>query len=226
MATRAPCVTDEWYHCYNRGVDKRKVFESKADYERFTALLYVSNGDKTEAISDRYRRDLQSILAGDPAERGRPLVDIAAFSLMPTHVHLVLQQLQDGGIARFMQKVFTGYTMHFNARRERTGALFAGTYKAKHIDDDRYLKKVIPYVILNPAELFEPKWKQGKCDVRKVRAQLLEYPYSSVKEFFSKDATAQKITGAGIREYFDRMPNLTEMLRDAQDYYREYSPEV
>jgi len=226
MATRAPCVTEEWYHCYNRGVDKRRVFESKADYERFMGLLYVSNGDRTEAISDRYRRDLPSLLAEDPKDRGKPLVDIAAFSLMPTHVHFVLQQLQDGGIARFMQKVFTGYTMHFNARRERTGALFAGTYKAKHIDDDRYLKKVIPYVILNPAELFEPKWKQGKCDIEKMRAQLLEYPYSSVKEFFGKDATAQKITGAGIREYYDRMPALTEMLEDACDYYREYSPEV
>src|SRR3989344_4203573 len=226
MATRAPCVTAEWYHCYNRGVDKRRVFESKADYERFKGLLYVSNGDGTEAISDRYRRDLPSLLAGDPAERGTPLVDIAAFSLMPTHVHFVLQQLQDGGVARFMQKVFTGYTMHFNVRRERTGALFAGTYKAKHVDDDRNLKKVIPYVILNPAELFEPKWKQGKCNVQKMRTQLLEYPYSSVKEFFGKNATAQKITGAGIREYYDRMPGLTEMLKDARDYYREYSPEV
>ena len=219
-------MTEEWYHCYNRGVDKRRVFESKSDYERFIALLYVSNGDKTEAISDRYRRDLQSILAGNPAERGKPLVEIAAFSLMPTHVHFVLQQLQDGGIARFMQKVFTGYTMHFNARRERTGTLFAGTYKAKHIKDDRYLKQVIPYVIFNPAELFEPKWKQGKCDVEKMRTQLLEYPYSSAKEFFSKDTTAQKITAAGIREYYDRMPELTEMLEDARDYYREYSPEV
>ena len=116
--------------------------------------------------------------------------------------------------------------MDCNGRRERTGALFAGTYKAKHIDDDRYLKKVIPYVILNPAELFEPKWKQGKCNVEKIGTQLLEYPYSSVKEFFGKDATTQKITGAGIREYYDRMPGLTEMLKDARDYYREYAPEV
>jgi len=219
-------VTEEWYHCYNRGVDKRRVFESKADYERFMSLLYVSNGDNTEAISDRYRRDLRSILASDPQERGKPLVEIAAFSLMPTHVHFVLQQLQDGGIAKFMQKVFTAYTMHFNARRDRTGALFAGTYKAKHIDDDRYLKQVIPYVILNPAELFEPKWKQGKCDIKKMRTQILEYPYSSAREFFSRDPLARKITGPVIEEYYDSLPDLSQMLQDARDYYREYSPEV
>lgn len=189
-------------------------------------LLYVSNGNQTEAISNRYRRDFLSLLAEDPTDRGKPLVEIAAFSLMPTHVHLVLQQLQDGGIAKFMQKVFTGYTMHFNARRERAGALFAGTYKAKHIHDDRYLKRVIPYVILNHAELFEPKWKQGKCNIGKMRVQLLEYPYSSLKEFLHKDATVRKITGTGIRKYYDRMPNLTEMLEDAREYYREYSPEV
>lgn len=226
MATREPCVTEEWYHCYNRGVDKRRVFESKADYERFMGLLYVSNGDKTEAISDRYRRDLKSILAGDPSDRGEPLVEIATFSLMPTHIHLVMQQLCDGGIAKFMQKVFTGYTMHFNARRERTGALFAGTYKAKHIDDDRYLKWVIPYVLLNPAELFEPKWKQGKCDITKIRTQLLDYPYSNIKEFFNQDSSTQKIAGVRIREYYDKTPDLREMLREAREYYREYSPEV
>lgn len=226
MATRAPCATDEWYHCYNRGVDKRRVFESRADYERFMGLLYVSNGDKSGALSDKNKTDLQSLLASNPSDRGRPLVDIAAFSLMPTHVHLVLQQLQDNGIAKFMQRIFTGYTMHFNARRERTGALFGGTYKAKHISDDRYLKQVIPYVIMNPAELFEPKWKQGQGDIGKMRSRLLAYPYSSVNEFFNKTSSTQKITGPAVEEYYDSLPTLSQMLKDARNYYHEYSPEV
>ena len=226
MATREPCVTDEWYHCYNRGVDKRKVFAQRDDYERFMGLLYVCNGTKTETISDQYRKDLQSLLTDGAVVRGDPLVDIGAFSLMPSHVHLLLRQLQDGGIARFMQKVFTGYTMYFNVRNERTGSLFGGTYKAKHIDDDRYLKQVVPYVLLNPAELIDSRWKKGKGNPEKIKRVLLEYPYASARTFFGQESPLKSIAGTSLHEYYDRVPSVSEMIHEAHEYYRSESPEV
>ncbi|MDO8514549.1 MAG: transposase [bacterium] len=227
MATREPCVTDEWYHCYNRGVDKRRVFGHRRDYERFMSLLYLSNGTKAETVSERFKVDLQSILADKHVDRGEQLVDIGAFALMPTHVHLLLRQLQDNGIARFMQKVFTGYTMYFNSRNDRTGSLFSGTYKAKHIRDDRYLKQVVPYILLNPAELFAPEWKRGKCDIRMLRREILAYPYASVDEFFHANKTGLgRITTASIKEYYDALPSFGAMLRDARAYYADLPPEV
>ncbi|OGG53222.1 hypothetical protein A2851_02850 [Candidatus Kaiserbacteria bacterium RIFCSPHIGHO2_01_FULL_53_29] len=224
MATRAPCVTDEWYHCYNRGVDKRVVFRHTRDYERFLALLYTSNGRKSEAMSSRFNLDLRSILA-EKDDRGDPLVDMAVYCLMPSHVHLVVKQLVDGGIAKFMQKVFTAYTMYFNSRSARTGALFAGTYKAKHIDDDRYLKCVVPYVLLNPIELFQPKWREGARDLVAAEKQLSEYQFSSAISFVGGESLTTKITGTGIRDYYDRLPSLMQMLQDATEYHKEYSPE-
>ena len=224
MATRVPCATDEWYHCYNRGVDKRVVFRHGRDYERFLALLYTSNGSKTEAMSSRFNLDLESILT-EKDERGDPLVDIAAYCLMPSHVHIVLKQLIDGGIAKFMQKVFTAYTMYFNSRNARTGALFAGTYKAKHIDDDRYLKCVIPYVLLNPIELFQPKWKEGVRDLFVARKQLSEYRFSGGASFAEGSLIVSRITGPAIKEYYDKLPTLKEMLRDATEYHSEYLPD-
>lgn len=224
MVTRLPCTTDEWYHCYNRGVDKRIVFRHTRDYERFLALLYTSNGSKSDAISSRFNLDLRSILA-ERDDRGDPLVDIAVYCLMPSHVHLVLKQLVDGGIAKFMQKVFTAYTMYFNSRNARTGALFSGTYKAKHIDDDTYLKCVVPYVLLNPIELFQPKWKEGDRDLVAAKKQLLEYQFSSAGSFAGKESLTAKITGAGIRDYYDRLPALEQMLQSATEYRKEYSSE-
>ncbi len=224
MVTRLPCTTDEWYHCYNRGVDKRIVFRHTRDYERFLALLYTSNGNKSDTISSRFNLDLRSILT-EKDTRGDALVDIAVYCLMPNHIHLVLKQLVDGGIAKFMQKVFTAYTMYFNSRSARTGALFAGTYKAKHIDDDRYLKCVVPYVLLNPIELFQPKWKDGVRDLVAAKKQLSEYQYSSAASFAGKESLTAKITGTEIRDYYDRLPTLERMLEDATEYCREYSPD-
>src|SRR3989344_4698434 len=217
MATRAPRVTDEWYHCYNRGVDKRVVFRHTRDYERFLALLYTSNGRKSEAMSSRFNLDLRSILA-EKDDRGDPLVDMAVYCLMPSHVHLVVKQLVDGGIAKFMQKVFTAYTMYFNSRSARTGALFAGTYKAKHIDDDRYLKCVVPYVLLNSIELFQPKWKEGVRDFVAAKKQLSEYPFSGGASFAGGPTIATKITGPAIKDYYDRLPTLGQMLEDSPEY--------
>src|SRR3989344_7333645 len=183
MVTRAQCATGEWYHCYNRGTDKRVVFTDPNDYQRFVTLLYTSNGTKAVRISDSFRPNLSSFLEKD-IDRGEPLVEIGAYTLMPNHPHLVLKQVKESGIARFMQKVFTGYTMYFNLRHARTGALFAGTYKYRHVANDDYLKRLIPYVLLNPVELFESRWKEGVADLPSIEKALLAYKYSSLPDFF------------------------------------------
>lgn len=224
MANRNPNITGEWYHCYNRGVDKRIVFHDVADYERFICLLYICNGVKPLAIADRYERNLGAILTDKSLVRGEPLVDIGAYCLMPTHPHLLLLQLQEKGIARFMQKVCTGYAMYFNLKYGRSGALFAGAYKSKHISNDRYLKKVTSYILLNAAEVYESKWKQGRGDLRKLEKSLLSYPYSSLHEF--TQAGERKITGMKLCDYYEDLPPLKRMLKDAKAYYTEISPKV
>lgn len=224
MATRELCATDEWYHCYNRGVDKRIVFVEPENYQRFVTLLYTSNGTKSVRISDVFHPNLSSFFDND-FDRGEPLVEIGAYALMPNHPHLVLKQTQDSGIARFMHKVFTGYTMYFNLKYERTGALFAGTYKYKHVSNDNYLKQLVPYVLLNPIELFEKRWKEGVANLNKVEKELMSYRYSSLPDFLGKSRPENKIVSS-LNEYFDTKPTLAAMLEDAVAYYREHSPEV
>lgn len=226
MATRVPLANDEWYHCYNRGTDKRTVFENPHDYERFIALLYVSNGSKPIRLSDKYSFNFRSVFEDSSMDRGAPLVEIAAYSLMPTHVHLVLKQVVDSGVSRFMQKVFTAYTMYFNLKRGRTGSLFSGTFKSKHIGDDRYLKQVIPYVLLNPVELFEKHWKEGVGDTGKIEKYLRGYPHASLPDLYNTTRPQRKVLGTSIYEYYDSIPSLESMLRDAQAYYRNAPPEV
>ena len=224
MANRAPIANDEWYHCYNRGVDKRTTFEDEDDYERFLLLLYICNDiDSKVHIADLApnTRLGKLLLRSNSSTRSSPLVDIAAYSLMPNHVHFVMRQCTDQGLSRFMQKIFTGYTMYFNQKHERTGSLFAGTYKSKHLDSDEYFKHAIQYVNLNPVELFEPDWKIGRGNVTRIATYLEKYPYASTSDFFGTKRPETALIYDVKKEYFDRNPTLSCMLLDAREYYRE-----
>lgn len=226
MATREPLAVDEWYHCFNRGVDKRRIFEDESDCDRFLSLMYVCNGNKNIQIGDRHRTDLRSILEDSAIDRGEPLVDIGAYALMPNHVHFAFKQIRGHGISIFMQKVCTGYTMYFNKKYERAGALFSGPFKSKHVYSDEYLKHVISYIVLNPAELFEPEWKRGVADVERLGRKLMTYPYSSFPDFFGMKRLEAQLLGDSLSEYYDVRPRLKQALRDALLYYRELTPKV
>ena len=218
MPTRSPFSIGEWYHCYNRGVDKRRIFESARDYERFLLTLFVANGDKPVHVSNLKESRLPQVLADKSIDRGNLIVDVGAYCLMPNHFHLVLQEITEGGIARFMQKLCTGYTMYFNTKRELAGALFAGSFKSKHVPDDRYLKHLIAYVHLNSAELFEPAWKKGRGNLKKIKGEIMKYPYSSLQEFLHYQSE-NKITGKELCSLYENGPSFSETVADAQAYY-------
>ena len=223
MGNRPPIVADEWYHCFNRGVDKRIVFLDEDDCERLLILLYISNNeDSSIRTSDLglSRITFEKILRRE-MHRGNPLVHIGAYAFMPNHVHFILRPLSDRGLSVFMQKIFTGYTMYFNMKYERTGPLFSGSYKSKHLNADEYFKHALQYVLFNPIELIEPDWKKGKGDLAKIQKELLAYRYASGKDFFGLDRPEKNIVHDVRQEYFERKPSLPSMLRDAQSYYLE-----
>lgn len=221
MAMRSPFGVDEWYHCYNRGVDKRTVFEDTGDYNRFLLLLYLGNGSVPLHIANLKNQNIRAVLENTSIERGEPVVEIGAYTLIPNHFHLVLKEIIEGGITIFMQRIFTAFTMYFNKKYERTGALFAGPFKSRYVTDDRYLKHLVSYQHLNAAELFDPRWKNGSGDLRKIEKQLTTYPYSSLPDFLGQKRLERKILGDSIFELYDSIPTLSEIIEDAHAYYVE-----
>ncbi len=218
MANRKPIEIDEWYHCYNRGVDKRKVFLNKRDYERMLLLMYLAMNELPVRLFSATDTSLKTVFDQSLFKKTRRIVEIGAYALMPNHIHFVLKEIQEGGISLFMQKVFTGYTMYFNQKNERTGALFAGTFKSKHVEDDRYLKHLISYVHLNPAELFEPNWKKGSGYILAMEKSLREYQYSSLPEFIGIERPQKLLIASSVFELFDKIPTTQQMLQEARTY--------
>lgn len=211
----------QWLHCYNRGVEKRKVFETKADYERFLFLVHLSRYENPAHVSNFRNKSLRDTLTDRDLDMGQQIVELGAYSLMPNHVHLLLKETQEGGIARFMQKLFTGYTMYFNIKNERTGALFSGTYKSRPVTDDRYLKHLVAYIHLNPVELIEPGWKEGKGDIQAIKKFLNHFSYSSLSDFNKVKRPENALINASVFDLFDNVLSTRELLKDAQAYYQE-----
>lgn len=130
---------NEYYHVYNRGVEKRVIFLDDQDYIVFLGLLkkYLIGIQTSKA--DRHR-----VLRIDDK------VQLVAYCLMPNHFHLLLHQTDREGVSKLMRKLSTGYAMYFNNRYNRVGALFQGKYKASRINADAYLQHITRYIHLNP----------------------------------------------------------------------------
>lgn len=164
----------EFYHVYNRGTDKRVIFEDAKDYTHFLFLMYACNSTKSIEI-----RNIQKDF--DP---GETLVDIGAYCLMPNHFHILIHEKNDNGISKYMLKLLTAYTMYFNKKYKRTGKLYEGVFKSSHVDTDTYLRYIYSYIHLNPAKLINSRWKEHtNRNSSELLTYILSYPYSSIQEY-------------------------------------------
>ena len=221
MVNRAPFAPEEWYHCYSRGVDKRIVFEDSKDYERFLQLLYLLNNKDTIHRSDFKRPSTPEVLL---IPRGKPIVAIGAYCLMPNHFHLLLKENTSSGISQFMRKLGIAYAMYFNIKNERVGNLFVKPFRSRHIPDDRYFKRVVQYIHLNAAELFEPAWKQGKVyNVKLLEKKLYQYRYSSMSDYYGVKRPEQVILSQEVRDLFEDLPPINQLIFESVEYYQGMS---
>jgi len=140
MRRREIIAVGEYYHVFNRGVEKRSIFQSQSDYKRFLeSMLYFNTQSPIEMKSD------EKIL---PEQEDR-LVDIVAYCLSKNHFHFLLKENKENGIATFMKKVCTGYALYFNNKNDRSGVLFQGRFKSVHMSSNDLLLYVSAYVNCN-----------------------------------------------------------------------------
>ena len=181
-------LNSEIYHVYNRGVEKRLIFGDDKDRFRFIHNLYEMN-DILPVLNSRYwfAKKNNNMEVQLPYIKREKLVDILAFCLMPNHYHILLRQIQDNGIVKFMQKLGTAYTNYFNLRNERVGSLFQGRFKAVWVGEDRHLRHLYNYIHLNPLDLITPEWRENKLDDKQKALKFLEdYRWSSYSDFIGK----------------------------------------
>ena len=179
----------EFYHIYNRGVDKRKIFFSKGDWLHFQHLLFLRN-------SERHIKPARVLgFPWDTIDRGEQLADICAYAMMPNHFHLLVREKQEGGISKFMGKLSTSYAMYMNKKYDRSGPLMCRPFRAKHVDSDEYFRWVLAYIHTNPVELFDSRWKEERSvrNVCEAETFLRSYQFSSYFDYFVKERNESRI---------------------------------
>jgi putative transposase len=148
-------VKNAYYHIYNRGVEKRIIFEDTQDFKVFLKYLkqYLSPPPKPEDIRTTFTLQGTSFkgIKRQPKNYNKR-IDLVAYCLMPNHFHLLLRQNEDRVLENFMRSLSTRYSMYFNKRYDRVGPLFQGIYKAVRVESESYLLHLSRYIHLNPRE--------------------------------------------------------------------------
>ncbi len=191
--------TGKYYHIFNRGVDKRKIFLEKRDYFRFLESMKELN--TTKVIDSLYRHKqlkrkkekVEAKLLQNKDNKDKDtkclrlqnnrrhlvstmsaafLVEIICYCLNPNHYHLLVKQLTDNGISNFMHKLGMAYTKYFNAKYKRSGSLFQGTFKAVEITSDFQLAHASAYI-------------NGNAEVHKI-AKAKDWPWSSYPDYLDQ----------------------------------------
>ena len=112
-----------FYHITSRGNERKAIFKSRADRQKFLGYL--------ESATERYR------------------AVIHCYCLMDNHYHLLLET-PSSNLAQIMRHINGAYTTYFNIKRDRSGHLFQGRYKSILVEKDVYAKELSRYIHLNP----------------------------------------------------------------------------
>ena len=175
----------EYYHFYNRGVNRERIFFESENY-----LFFL-------------RRLREHLL---------PVLEVVAYCLMPTHYHLLVQvkqtpqtsevsgepsvrttsevyaEVSSAPISAAMMRLAVSYTKAVNKRYERVGPLFQGAFQARHVERDEYLVHLSRYIHLNP-------WAAGYVG----HAQ--EWEYSSYPDYLGLRQGTLPAPGAVLGEF-------------------------
>lgn len=168
---RKQYAENSYYHIYNRGVEKRLIFQDSQDYGVFLSYLkeYLSPKNEEELrnklsdfnISYKERDKILKLLR---LNNFADEISLLAFCLMPNHFHFQLKQTGEFSIDKFMNSLGTRYSMYFNRKYKRVGPLYQGVYKAVLITTDEQLLHLSRYIHKQALALQGQAWERGMIE--------------------------------------------------------------
>jgi putative transposase len=205
-------TTGEIFHIVSRSIAGFKIFNNNRDYERFIKAIQFYNCQQSNIklsdfliLSSKKQTEIKQRFLMDSDTQ---LSQIIAYCIMPTHIHLVLKQLIDNGISKFMMKLLDSYTRYFNLKHQRKGPLWESRFKNVLVEDDEQLLHLTRYIHLNPTSanlINEPE----------------DWNYSSYGEYLLKDIKNKICTFNNI---LDIEPHsYQEYVNDRKNFQKELS---
>lgn len=207
-----PLITNQYYHIFNRGINKQPIFKGIRDYKRALEVLefYIYNPQlrfsKYLLMSQERREDFWLNLK----KENKKIVNLICFCFMPNHFHMLLQQNVDKGISTYTGNFQNSYTKYFNTKHRRSGPLLQGQFKAVRIEDENQLLHLSRYIHLNPYTGY----------VVNSFNQLENYRWSSFGNYLGKINT-DMLEKEVILSQFTEVNKYKEFVYDQANYQRE-----
>ncbi len=110
------------YHVFARGNEKKRIFRTGGDRERFLSLL--------------------------PRAHEKYACLFYAYSLLPNHYHLLIETKKKN-LSAVMHFINVSYSIYFNKKHKRVGHLLQGRYKAIIVQKESYLLELSRYIHTN-----------------------------------------------------------------------------
>lgn len=198
MPTRIiPLVNDQFYHVYNRGVEKRRIFDNRRTYTRFLQAVsyYQLVGPKPKFSNFIKYKSFEP-------NPNKKIAEIICYCLMPNHFHFLVKQLKEGGVSEFISKLTNSYTKYYNIKFNRIGPLLQGRFKAVLMESDEQLMHISRYIHLNPVSSFL---------VQKPE----DYEWSSYNEYLNGKRMCAK---EEILSFFKSVKDYKKFIDDQIDY--------
>lgn len=178
LMRKEPLAIDETYHIFTRSIADFQIFNENSGFFRMQQLIKYYKVDNTAKFSDFIsfkivqKEGFNNVLEAISKDKDK-FVQIIAYCIMPTHLHLILRQLTQNGIPIFMKDILNSYTRYFNIKHKRKGPLWESRFKSVLVDSDEQLLHLTRYIHLNP-----------------VTAQLVDHPekwdFSSYREYLDQ----------------------------------------
>jgi len=159
MYRKDPLISGEIYHIFSKSIAGFKIFNKDSEYLRMMATTRYYQMEDTRVKFSRFiksengENSFSACLHNDCLGKDR-LVEIIAYCIMPTHLHLILKQLKDKGISTFMNNILNSYSRYFNTKHNRKGPLWESRFKNVLVRTNEQLLHLTRYIHLNPVTAY------------------------------------------------------------------------
>ncbi len=207
MLRQVQLVNNEVYHIVSRSIAGYKIFNNPSDYARYISVLAFYQKALPYKFSIFNRLSLegqQEVLNSSRGRLDRSGVIIIAYCVMPTHIHLLLKQIGEGGISRFVGNGLNSYSRYFNTKYSRKGPLWESKFKNILVNRDEQLLHLTRYIHLNPssARIVErpmdwefSSYREYTSDVKNKMCQfgdVLDVDHGSYRKFVNNHIAYQR----------------------------------
>ena len=141
-----------FYHIMTKSIAGYVVFNSNSDYSRIREMMEFYKFYNVPFRFSYYEKLKESKKTKKNIDLStyNKLVDILAYCIMPTHIHILLTPLHNNGVSIYMQNLLNSYTRYFNEKNKRKGPLWQGRFKSVTVNSDEQLLHLTRYIHLNP----------------------------------------------------------------------------